>query len=410
MTVAHAALGVDFDPWADENFDDPISVYDMMRETDPIHWNPRRKMWYVARYSDVMDVLKDREHFAAAPFQAERPHMERSKSDQHREFAATTMLTNERPRHTRLRRPANPSFSPKRMKGFEAEIEKIADRLLDAVSGRAEWDVIASYAYPLPVLVVAALLGIEPEDQKELMSLVRADAALLAIDPRASQETLDRYAQMGDGIKRFVEQIVAKKRGQPPSDDLMSVLLAEESAGRYSDEELLATVHLMIEAGHVTTVNLIGNGVNLLLEDATRLRQLAEDPSLARSAVEECLRLDGPVHFAGRIAIDDVELRGNQITKGEIVIALFTAANRDPEQFPDPQAFVIDRSPNTPTNFGAGIHHCIGANLARAEAAVAFRRLASRFPRLALAGQPVRQRTFELRGFRELMVTSNGGG
>jgi hypothetical protein len=410
MIAPVTALSPDFDPWIDENFADPISIYDMMRDCDPVHWNQRRQLWFISSYADVTKVLRDRAHFAAAPFQAERPHMERTKTDQHREFAATTMLTTEPPRHTRLRTPANPSFSPRHMKKFEAEIERIADRLLDAVSGQDEWDVIANYAYPLPVLVITALLGISPEDEQELMSMVRADTALLAIDPRASQETIDHYAQMGHRIDPFVHRVVEQRRSQPPSGDLMSALIHEEQEGRYSPQELMATVHLMIEAGHVTTVNLIGNGVNLLLDDTARIRALKERPELARSAAEECLRLDGPVHFAGRIAIADTALRGRKIAKGDVVINLFPPANRDPAQFPNPTEFVIDRSPNSPTNFGAGIHHCIGANLARAEAAVAFRKLAERFPKIDRAKEPVRQRTFELRGFRELLVRSNGDG
>jgi cytochrome P450 len=201
--------------------------------------------------------------------------------------------------------------------------------------------------------------------------------------------------------------VVAKKRVEPPGDDLMSVLFREEAAGRYSTGEVLATVHLMIEAGHVTTINLIGNGVNLLLEDRTRFQRLVEDPSLARTAVDECNRLDGPVHFAGRIAIADLTLHGQKISKSDVVICLFPPANRDPAQFSDPTEFVIDRSPNKPTNFGAGIHHCIGVNLAKAEAAVAFRKLAQHFPNLTRAKPPVRQRTFELRGFRQIIVNSN---
>ena len=402
-----AALSEDFDPWADEHFDDPASVYERMRESEPVHWNRRRQMWYLTRYADVVALLKDRQHFSAAAWQAARPHMEQAKSDVSREFVGGTMLTNEAPDHTRLRRPANPSFLPKAISGLEPTIEKIADRLLDAVSDRDRWDVIADFASPLPVLVMAALLGIPEQDEQEFASSLKAEDALLAIDPRASQETLDHYAFVGKDLGRFVHRLVEDKRAEPASSDLMSALIQEEQAGRYSTDELLATVHLMIEAGHVTTVNLIGNGINLLLDDPDRMRRLHDDPSLARPAVDECLRLDGPVHFVGRCATKDVDLRGHRIAKGDIVMALFPGANLDPDQFPDPHAFVLDRSPNVPMGFGAGVHHCIGASLARVETAVAFRALAARFPDLTRAGLPVRQRTFELRGFRTLPVSSN---
>jgi cytochrome P450 len=406
MTMVESPLGVDFDPWADENFADPIPVYDRMRELDPIHWNEVRQLWFVSRFEDVMTILKDRDHFVAGPFQAERPHMERSKKEQHREFAGGTMLTNEPPMHTRLRRPANPAFSPKAMKDLESKIEAIANRLLDKVEKANEWDVIHDLAYPLPVLVIADLLGIPEGMQEELLGFVRAEAALLAIDPRAKQETLDSYASMSQAIELYVIRVVDAKRELPPGEDLISVLLAEEAAGRYSTGELLATVHLMIEAGHVTTVNHIGNGVNLLLEDRSRYEALVANPGMARSAADECLRVDGPVHFAGRITSADVEISGRQFHAGESVILLFTAANRDPAQFPDATSFVIDRSPNAPTNFGAGMHRCIGSNLALSETEVALRCLAKRFPNLRLKGVPVRQRTFELRGFRELIVSA----
>lgn len=406
MTVTQSPLGVEFDPWDDRNFDNPTEVYDRMRKVEPIHWNERRQLWFVSGFADVMTILKDRDHFVAGPFQAERPHMERSKKEHHREFAGGTMLTNEPPAHTRLRRPANPAFSPKAMKGFEAKLVEITNRLLDKVESEDEWDLIRCLAYPLPVLAIAALLGIPEDMQDELLGLVRAEAALLAIDPRAEQHTLDTYASMGQAIELYVMKVVGAKRELPPADDLISVLLAEEAAGRYSTGEVLATVHLMIEAGHVTTVNQIGNGVNLLLEDRSRFEALVDAPHLARLAADECLRVDGPVHFAGRIASADVEISGHHFSKGDIVILLFTAANRDPAQFPDPTAFVIDRSPNAPTNFGAGMHRCIGANLALAETEVALRCLAERLPTLRLARKPVRQRTFELRGFRELIVTA----
>lgn len=406
MSRSSTALGADFDPWADENFEDPIRAYDMMRERDPIHWNPGRGLWFVSRYEDVMTLLKDRKNFTAGKFQAERPHMERAKSVVYRKFTGGTMLTNEVPDHTRLRRPATPIFSPKGVARLEARIEGIADRLLDAVDHRDEWDLIENFAYPFPVLVMVAVLGFTDEDEEELLSIVRADEALLAIDPRASQETLDHYALMGKDIVQFVEGLVERRRAKSLGDDLMSALFEAEKAGQYSTEEVLATVHLMLEAGHVTTVNMIGNGVNLLLDDPERIRRLRDEPSITPSAVEECLRLDGPVHFAGRIATADVDVKGHAIKEGEAVIALFQAANRDPDQFPDPYTFVIDRTPNQPTNFGAGIHHCIGANLARLEATIAFRRLFERFPGMRRARPPVRQRTFELRGFKELPVLS----
>jgi cytochrome P450 len=405
MIESSSVLDRDFDPWAEEHLEDPVSVYEAMRVSDPVHWNEHRKIWFLTRYADVMGVLRDRQSYSAAAWQKTRPHMENASTNVSRDFTGETMLTTEPPNHTRLRRPADPSFSPKSMKTLEATIEKIADRLLDAVSDQAEWDVIENYAFPLPVLVMAALIGIPEEDETEFLSLVTVDGALLAIDPIASQEQLDRYGKSGAELGKFVERIIEKKRSMPPASDLITVALAEEAEERWTTLEVLSTIHLMMEAGHVTTVNLIGNGINLLLKDPSNILRLSEDPTVARSAVEECLRLDGPVHFVGRIAIEAVEIGGRSINEGDIVMCLFPAANRDPEQFPEPQEFLIDRTPNAPAAFGAGLHHCIGAPLARIEAMVAFKKLCNRFPTLRQVREGVRQPTFELRGFKELFVT-----
>jgi len=406
MTTTQSSLDLNFDPWHDDNFENPIPAYNLLREQDPIHWNEGRGLWFVSRYDDVMNLLKDRVNFTAGKFQAERPHMERSKSVVYRKFTGGTMLTNEVPDHTRLRRPTVPNFSPKGVHNLQARVERLADALLDRIGEREEWDVIEDFSYPLPVLVMAAVLGIDDEDERELLEVVRADNALLAIDPRASQDTLDHYALMGKDMIAYIERLVARRRTKPMGDDLLSALFAAEKAGTYTPEELLATVHLMLEAGHVTTVNMIGNGLNLLLEDPTLIRRLQAKPDLNPLAVEECLRLDGPVHFAGRVATRDVDFKGHAMREGDAVIAMFAAANRDPRQYADPDSFVMDRSPNQPTNFGAGIHHCLGANLARMESVVAFQRILARYPNLAQARPGKRQRTFELRGFKDLPVLS----
>jgi cytochrome P450 len=326
--------------------------------------------------------------------------------NQTREFTGGTMLTTEPPDHTRLRRPTVPRFSPKAMNGLSDRIDGIADRLLDAVAEKPEWDLMHDFADPLPMLVMSAVLGIGQEHEDELMEAVGDDNAVIAIDPRASQETLDEFISHGERMSAYVQRLVDIRRRSPLTDDLLGDLIQQEQDGNFSTAELLATVHLMLEAGHVTTLNLIGNGIKLLLDEPDRFALLRDDPDLIRPAVEECMRLEGPVHFAGRIALRDVELRGRTIGEGEIVMLLFPAANRDPEQFADPHDFIIDRSPNVPTGFGAGLHMCIGANLARAETAGAFRRITDRFPDLRIVGTPRPQRTFELRGFRELRVSS----
>ncbi|QYB06993.1 cytochrome P450 [Rhodococcus sp. USK10] len=394
-----------FDPWDPAHVDDPIAVYTMMRETEPMHWNTKRGLWFATRYDDVALVLRDHENFSSAQYNIDKPHMTERPVDgeRYQAFKGPTMVTTEPPEHTRLRKGSAPAFSTRGLKRLKDRVEGIAERLLNQVEGNEGMDAIADYAYPLPVYAIAELLGVPHEDQDEFLALALADKGSPAHDPNATKETLERTAAHGRRLRDFVEDVIEKKRKQP-GEDLISSLLVSQQEDNLTHAEMIDTIHLMMEAGHITTVNLIGNGLDVLLDRPEDMEWLRNDPDLATSAVQECLRYVGPVQFTGRTAIKDTVLGGQLIKAGEAVIPLMPAANRDPLQFADPEEFRIDRKPNRHLGVGIGIHVCIGAALARLETEIAFTKLLSRFPNLRRAGEAEWNTSFELRGRTTLPV------
>jgi cytochrome P450 len=394
-----AGLEPGFDPWNPAHLDDPYAVYRRMREVDPVHWNEPRGLWFITRYDDVLPVLKDHGRLSTAVYHIEKPHMEQppADGDRYQPFKGSTMVTTEPPEQKRLRRGAVPAFSARAMQRIAPRIEAIADDLLEGLEGHAGMDVITEFAYPLPILAIAELLGIPDEDRKTFLEIATADQAANPIDPQATEEVLAQAAENGRRLGVLVRQVIEKKRREP-GEDLISAMIAAQEADHLTIGEMLDTVHLMMEAGHITTVNLIGNGLDVLLDRPADLERLRLEPDLMPSAVDECLRYVGPVHFTGRTALEDVEVGGKPIRKGECIITLLPGANRDPGMFPDPEEFVIDRAPNRHLAFGIGAHVCIGAALARLETQIAFRKLLDRFPGIHRAGEPRWNTSFEMRG------------
>jgi cytochrome P450 len=399
------ALEPDFDPWDPKHLPDPYAVYALMREREPMHWNERRGLWFATKYDDVMPILKDHARLSTAVYHIQKPHMEKAPADgdRYQAFKGSTMITVEPPEQKRLRRGVAPAFSARSMQRLSGRIEAIAEDLLDGLDGRDGMDVIEDYAYPLPILAIAELLGIPPEDQATFMNIVTGDRDANALDPSATEEILAQAAENGRRLGELVRQVIAKKRVEP-GEDLISAMIATQEAEELTLGEMTDTVHLMMEAGHITTVNLIGNGLDLLLDRPEDLMRLRREPDLMPAAVDECLRYVGPVHFTGRTALEDLEVGGHLVRKGECIIALLPGANRDPDAFPDPESFIVDRAPNRHLALGIGAHVCIGAALARIETQIAFRKLLDRFPDLHRAGEPHWNTSFEMRGRTTLPV------
>jgi cytochrome P450 len=266
-------------------------------------------------------------------------------------------------------------------------------------------DVIEDLAYPLPVRVISEMLGVPPEDHTTFRGWSHELARSLDPNPFPSTETIDRLKAALDAFDEYFRGLIAERRRSPRDDLVSSLIEAEEKGDRLSEAELLATLRLLLVAGHETTVNLIGNGTLALLRHPQQLQLLRDDPSLAASAVEEVLRYDPPVQLTGRIALEDIEIAGVTVQKGLGVVLLLGAANRDPDRFPDPERFDVTRNDDNHLAFGFGPHFCLGAPLARLEGQAALSTLVRRFQGLALqVEEPQYKENIVLRGLAALPV------
>lgn len=363
----------------------PYGLYARLRTEAPVQRLVRPDgavMWLVTRYTDVMAVLKDLRfkkdyRNALTPEQIERipslPEMQ-ARLDQH-------MLSSDPPSHTRLRKLVSKAFTPRLVAQMRPRVQALADALIDAVLPRGELDLIDDYAFPLPITVIAELLGVPAADREQFRAWSHA-----AVADRSNPDTLVELAGALEACTAYLHALFAERRRQPRSDLVTALVTAEEAGGRLSDQELMSTVFLLLVAGHETTVNLIGNGVLALLTNPAELARLRADPALIESAVEECLRYDAPVATStARFAAEDVEIAGVTIPRGAWVVLALGSANRDGTHFVDPDHFDINRSPDDHAAFGQGIHHCLGASLARLEGQIAIGTILGRLPDLRLA-------------------------
>jgi cytochrome P450 len=315
------------------------------------------------------------------------------------------MLVMDPPDHGRLRGLVARAFAPRHLTALRPRIQQLVDDSLDAVQDKNEMEFISEFAHPLPVHVICDMLGIPEEDRDQFFEGSRTAARL--IDP--TPMTPDELRQVNEGHLRQVSYFksLLERRRQDPGDDIITELLsAADDGDKLSDDELIGNIILLFGAGHETTVNMLGNGLLALLSNRAEWEKLRADPSLVPNAVEEILRFDSSVQMTGRMAFEDVEIGGVTIPKGEQVLNLLGAANRDPERFDDAEEFKVDRRDAPPTSFGGGIHHCLGAPLARMEGEIALATLIKRLPTLKLANDdPDWRLTFTLRGLMTLPVT-----
>jgi cytochrome P450 len=284
-------------------------------------------------------------------------------------------------------------------------MREVVDGLLDEAAERGTFDVVTGLAHPLPVAVICHMLGVPASDEPLFAGW--SEDLVHTLDPMVPPEVMRRGNDATVAFEAYFRELIAERRRRPGPDLLTALIAAEEAGDRLSEQELLTTLILLLVAGHETTVNLIGNGTLALLKNPDQLRRLREDPGLIRSGVEELLRYDSPVQFTGRVALEPVEFGDVKVGKGQQVVALLGAANRDPAQFADPDRLDVGREDNRHIAFGGGVHFCLGAALARAEGRVAIAQLVDRFPGLELNGEPERKTTITLRGLRHMPVTAS---
>jgi cytochrome P450 len=362
-----------------------------MREEDPVHRQTglvdETPTWFVTRYEDAVAVLLDDDRFRVGVRPVRTPEeleAARVPNDPVLQLVDNHMLNTDGDDHRRLRRLVTKAFTPRMVEALRPRIEEIADELLDAVQTRRRMELVDDYAFPLPITVIAELLGIPAEDRARFRAWSNA-----AVTPSRGPEGLERFlAEMRD-FTAYLRGLLAERRTNPRDDLLSALLHAEEAGDALSEPELFSMLFLLIIAGHETTVGLIGNAVLALLLHPEHLAALREDPDRIPEAVEELLRYQGPVERAmTRWAAEDVELAGRLIRRGEAVIVVLGAADRDPARFADPDAIVFGREDNRHVAFGRGPHYCLGAPLARVEGEIAIRRLLARMPGLRLAIPP----------------------
>lgn len=380
--------------WVSQSFlADPYSHYKALRESMPVHYNEARGSWILTRYEDMVAVLRDEERFSA---ERAGPQME--------DGVPRSMLGSDPPDHTRLRTLVNKAFTPRTVRRLTGRIQELVDGLLDDVASRGEMEAITDFAYPLPITVIAEMLGVPTADRDFFRDASQKIA--VALGPIEDMRVAMNALEGRNELVRYFNELIPKRKTDPRDDLITGLLEAEESGDALTHGELLAMLLLLLVAGHETTVNLIGNGLLALLRNRDQLERLRTEEGIGRQAVEELLRYDSPVQMTGRIAKADVEIGGKQIRAGQGVTTILASANRDPEVFADPDTLDLTREPCNHLSFSAGIHFCLGAQLARLEGQIALATLVRRFPDIELTTDDLRWRPAPiLRGLESLPVT-----
>ena len=393
-----------FNPFSPDFLRNPYPAFQQLRSTAPI-MRTEMGFWVASRYEDVTAILRDKRFGKCFVQRTEKQHGPDIWEQPVYASMRNWMLVMDPPDHGRIRGLVARAFTPRHLKALRPRIQQLVDNSLDALDGKSEMDFITDFAHPLPVHVICDMLGIPEEDRGRFFEGSRMSGRL--IDP--TPMTPDERKEINEGHQvqaAYFEDLLDRRRQNPADDIITELLSAADDGDKLSDDELISNIILLFGAGHETTVNMLGNGLLHLLTNRAEWEKLVANPSLVPNVVEEMLRFDSSVQMTGRVALEDVEVGGLTIPAGEAVLNLLGAANRDPEQFDEPETFVVDRKNVQPTSFGGGIHHCIGAPLARLEGEIAMTTLIKRLPHIQLANDdPEWRLTFTLRGLTTLPVT-----
>jgi len=378
--------GVVFFPLQQELRADPHPYYRRLRERDPVHRSRLGGGWVLSRYDDVLAVLRDptwsSDERNWSRFQTYRMRGERAGMPDPYEEKRASMLRIDPPDHTRLRSLVSKAFTPRAVEAMRPRVALLIDELLAKVEARRSMELVGEFAAPLPVIVIAELLGIPAAEHEHFRRLSDEAVRLLGDGPIAEKK---RGVVGMQALSDYFAAIVEARRADPQEDLISGLVAAEEAGDRLSLAEMLSTLVLLLVAGNETTTKLIGNAILALLCNPGELERLRADPGLMTNAVEEFLRYDGPVQLTSRMARENRELCGRPVRKGEQIVLLLAGANRDPAVFPEPDRLDVGRRDVRHLAFSQGIHFCLGAQLARLEAALAIEALVTRLPGLHLA-------------------------
>lgn len=396
----------------------PYRLYRWLRSLDPVHESPFG-IWVLSGHDEVAAALRH-PGFGSDELQADlstlggvirltaalgRRQGTQEQGGPFREMTERLMLFRDPPDHSRLRSLVSRAFTPRRVADLESRIGEIIVELLHQPAKRGRIELMSELAYPLPARVICELLGVPKESEQTLIAAAPRLAVGLDPLPMRTAQSVVEADRATIVLRRLLDDLIGQRR-RIPGDDLLSALIeAEDSGDRLTHDELVATVALLLIAGHETTANLIGNGVLALLRHPDALEQIRSDPVVDRSAVEELLRHDGPVQMIERITLEPIELGGRHIPAGRIVVPLIAAANRDPAVFDEPDRLDLRRDPNPHLAFGAGAHFCIGAPLARLEGRIALGTICRMFPSMQVVGRPTWRPSFTIRGLGSLELS-----
>ncbi|MDX3237547.1 cytochrome P450 [Streptomyces sp. ME03-5709C] len=396
-----------FDPWSPRFVADPYPAYARLREQGRAHWFEPSGQWLIPHFADVSALLRDRRlgrtylhRFTHEEFGRTAPPPE------HEPFTTLNgngLLDLEAPDHTRIRRLVSKAFTPRTVERLTPTVQRLAGELVERLVAEGGGDLVATVAEPLPVAVIAEMLGIPAADRHLLRPWSADIVGMFELNP--SEEAARRAVRASEEFSAYLRELIAERR-RTPGEDLISALIAAHDEGdRLSEQEMVSTCVLLLNAGHEATVNTTANGWWTLFRHPEQLARLRAAPQeLLPTAIEELLRFDTPLQMFERWVLDDIEVGGTVIPRGSEVALLFGSANRDPERFPDPDRLDLSRADNPHITFGAGIHYCLGAPLARIELAASFSALLRRAPRLELTAEPAWNEGYVIRGLRELRV------
>ena len=388
---------------------DPYTYYGRLRDEDPVHWNDTYGLWVITRHDDVTWLTRHNELFSSAVFKNDPkpayPAIDESDLGLYeyvKNYQADQFIQHDRPEHLDMRKIVHGYFTPKAMESWRPFVVNAVKELLDAAEEKGSMDVMRDLATPLPVLVIAQMMGVPAEDRPYVRQLAEK---LLYI----GRGEYDRMPILTDGMKGMVEYVspLVDERIAKPGDDFISVLASGEKKGVFTRHQVLVNTSLLLLAGHETTINLICNGTLAFIQHPDQWALYKEDPGgRAKWATEECLRYDAPVKSIQRLASQDIEVRGKVMEKNDRIRWFISSANRDPNVFADPDKFDITRQPNPHVAFGNGVHHCLGATLARVEGQEVFKALAERFPGLQVEAEQLEyQPSITFRSLKSLPVT-----
>jgi cytochrome P450 len=409
MIESAMLTSINDDMFAADVIQDPYRYYGQIRDEDPVHWNELYELWVITRHDDLVWLARNHEQFSNSVYVNDpRPaypailDSDKELYDFMKDYRGNQLIQFDRPEHLEMRKVVHSYFTPKSMEEWRPLVRSAIKELLDAAEESGNVDLMLDLAVPLPVLVIAEMMGV-PESERPHIRML-AEKLL-----HAGRGEPDRMRLVAEGMKGMLDYVdpMVDERIANPKDDFISVLASGEKSGVFTRQQVLVNTSLLLVAGHETTINLICNGAMALLNNRDQWDLLkADTQGLMVRTTEEALRYDPPVKSIQRIATEDVEIRGKTIKKDERLRWFVSSANRDPNKFADPDTMDITRWPNSHVAFGAGVHHCLGATIARVEGQEVFSALAERYPNLDLRNDRAEyQESLTFRSVKSLPVS-----